>query len=155
MIHIMRNHLYAFSHAPNPFNKKYIGLTLPLRSAGAHLGLMQFAHSSTRVPVASVQLLCITSVSLTLLPHLQIFFFGTGPLGSRLSSSGLSLLLSWLVLSFHIYTPPHSIFSFFYHSDIFTHTFFYWLSDKGDMRPPSNPQGPRLGFCWLFFFSCV
>ena len=32
---------------------------------------------------------------------------------------------------------------------------FFSLLDKGDMRPPSNPQGPRLGFCWLFFFSCV
>ena len=63
-------------HIPNPFKKKYRGLTLPLCTAGAHLGLMQFVHSSTRVPVASVQLLCITSVSLTLLTHLQILFFG-------------------------------------------------------------------------------
>ena len=30
------------------------------------------------MPVPSVQLLCITSVSLTLLPHLQVLFFGAG-----------------------------------------------------------------------------
>jgi hypothetical protein len=72
---IMRNHLYAFSHTPRAqsIQKIYRGLTLPPRSAGAHLGLMQFV----RVPVASGQLLCITSLSLTLLTHLQIRFFGT------------------------------------------------------------------------------
>jgi len=120
-------------HIPNPFKKKYRGLTLPLCTAGAHLGLMQFVHSSTRVPVASVQLLCITSVSLTLLTHLQILFFG--PAGGAFFHFTFSHTPFYLafgmftIVRYHLYAfrLPIILYLLFSNSQSDLFSFFYYF----------------------------
>ena len=99
----------ATRHMPNTFKKniEVLPCLYPLLcSAGAHLGLMQFVHSCTRMPVASVHYLCLAHHASTLAD-----FF--------LRDRGLSLLLS-----FHIFT--HFRIPFFHSSIIttFSHTLF-------------------------------
>ena len=71
--------------------------------------------------------------------------------------AGHSQSLSYGSIS-SLHPPSHTFntssffftFNFFFTGRHFLHNH---TSDKGDIRPPLNPQYPRLGLYWLFFVS--